>query len=133
MNVQRAAVLAAIPAILVLSAASPALARGGGGGGGGDVRASGPCATGDWKLKAKIDDGRVAAEAEIDTNRVGQVWTWQLSDNGTTFARGSSKTVAPSGSFSVHGTTSNRPGVADTIRLTAMRGTQTCRGVVTLP
>ena len=129
MNVRRTAVLSALPLALVLAGASPALASGGGGGG---VRASGPCSTGTWNLKAKVDDGRLAVEAEVDTNRVGQHWAWRLSDNGTQFASGTSTTTAPSGSFEVRRTTANRAG-ADTVRLVATRGSTTCRGVVTLP
>jgi hypothetical protein len=134
MNVRRTAAVAVLPSVLLgglIVGAAPAFARGGGGGGN-DVRASGPCATGTWNLKVKPDDGRIEVEAEIDTNRVGQVWNWRLSDNGAQFASGSSTTAAPSGSFSVERRTANRPG-ADTVRLTATRGTVTCHGVVTLP
>jgi hypothetical protein len=132
---QRATIAAAVPTLLILGAAVPALASGGSGGGGGGgngVRSSGPCATGSFELKAKHDDGRLEVEAEVDTNRVGQVWAWRLSDNGTQFASGRSTTAAPSGSFSVRRTTANRPG-ADVIRLTATRGAVTCGGAVTLP
>lgn len=66
------------------------------------VQRSGNC-TGstDWKIKAKPDDGRVEVEAEIDSNRTGQRWTWTLRHNGGTSANGSSVTRGPSGSFSV--------------------------------
>ena len=127
MNIRRTAVLAAAPALLLVLSAAPALASGGGN----DVRSSGPCATGSWKLKAKIDNGRLAVESEVDTNRVGQAWSWKLSDNGTQFASGSATTAAPSGSFSIRRTTANRPG-PDTVRLVATRGSSVCRGVVTL-
>jgi hypothetical protein len=129
MNVRRTAALSALPLALVLAGASPALASGGGGGG---VRASGPCATGNWNLKAKVDDGRLAVESEVDTNRVGQKWVWRLSDNGTQFASGTSTTAAPSGSFEIRRTTANRAG-SDTVSLVATRGATTCRGAVTLP
>jgi hypothetical protein len=133
MNVRRSVVVAVLPTVLlggVVVGAAPAFARGGGGGGG-DVRASGPCATGSWQLKVKPDDGRIEVEAEVDTNRVGQVWNWRLSDNATQFASGSATTTAPSGSFTIERRTANRVGT-DTIRLTATRGATTCRGVVTL-
>jgi hypothetical protein len=127
MNARRALVVAALPTLLAVGVASPALAKGGGPG----VRASGPCATGTWKMTAKVDDGVVAVEAEIDTNRVGQTWSWRLTDNGKTFATGSSKTTAPSGSFTVRRTTANLPGT-DTLRLTAAKGATVCHGVVAL-
>ena len=124
---RRSAVLLAFP-IVLLGSASPALAKGGGNG---DVRASGPCATGSWELKAKLDDGRIEVEAEIDTNRVGQTWAWRLSDNGAQFASGTGTTVAPSGSFEVRRLTANRAG-ADVLHLTATRGATTCAGTVRL-
>lgn len=67
-----------------------------------DVIRRGSC-TGstDWKIKAKHDDGRIEVEAEIDSNRVGQTWTWVLRHNGVIRARGQSTTKAPSGSFEV--------------------------------
>ena len=85
-----------------------------------------------WKLKPKHDNGRIEVEAEVDTNRVGQVWSWTLSDNGTTFASGTATTAAPSGSFSIRRTTANRPN-ADQISLTAKHDAVTCGGIVTLP
>jgi hypothetical protein len=47
--------------------------------GGGDVRVQVRCTTGTLSLKAKPDSGRLETEAELDTNRVGQVWAWTLS------------------------------------------------------
>ena len=68
--------------------------------GGGGVRADGTCSAGaTWKLKAKNDNGALEVEAEVDSNVVGQTWTWRLKDNGVRVANGSSVTVAPSGSF----------------------------------
>ena len=55
----------------------------------------------DWKIKAKPDDGRIEVEAEIDSNRNGQSWTWALKHDGSVSARGTSRTRGPSGSFSV--------------------------------
>src|SRR4051812_6469710 len=128
---RRSALLLAFP-IVLFGSASPALAKGGSGGGDvGDVRASGPCATGSWELKAKLDNGRIEGEAEIDTNRVGQTWAWRLSDNGVQFASGSGTTAAPSGAFEVRRLTANRAG-ADVVRLTATRGATICGGTVRL-
>ena len=83
---------------LVGLTAVPAVASGGGD----DVRTHGACSgTTDWKMKAKSDDGKVEVEAEIDSNKVGQTWSWKLKDNGTLVSAGTSQTKAPSGSFSV--------------------------------
>jgi hypothetical protein len=74
-------------------------------------KASGTCTQGAaWKIKAKADDGRVEVEFEVDSNRVGQAWTWSLRDNGVKIREGSARTVAPSGSFSVERLVTNRAG-----------------------
>ena len=63
------------------------------------VERNGSCSAGtDWKIKAKADDGRIEVEAEIDSNKVGQSWSWKFKDNGAVFATGTSTTTAPSGS-----------------------------------
>lgn len=112
----------------VFAVAPPAFASHGGGG----VRASGTCTSGSWTLKAKLDDGRVEVEAEVDSNVVGQHWTWVLKDNGTAFAHGTATTVAPSGSFEVRRLTADRSG-ADRIRLNAHNASgNVCAGTVVL-
>jgi hypothetical protein len=94
----RLAVAAAALGLTASAVATPALASGGDD----DVRRSGHCsANSTWKLKAKPDDGRIEVEGEVDSNRVGQHWTWRILHNGGVSARGTSTTVAPSGSFSV--------------------------------
>ena len=78
--------IAGLGAALALSltmTATPALANDG------DVIRRGSCSgTADWKLKASPEDGRIEVEAEVDTNRNGQVWRWRLVHNGTVSARG---------------------------------------------
>ncbi len=114
------------------AAAGPAAASGGSGGGG--VRAAGPCsAASDWKLKAKADNGRLEVELQVDSNKVGQRWSWQLSDNGAHVARGMSTTTAPSGSFSVARRIPNTAG-KDVISFTARQAAtgESCRGAVTV-
>ncbi|MGB7981949.1 MAG: hypothetical protein WCF36_14310 [Candidatus Nanopelagicales bacterium] len=65
----------------------------------------------DWKLKAKPRDGRMEVEFEVDSNRIGQRWTYTLRHDGTVKASGTRTTRAPSGSFSVERRLPNAPGV----------------------
>lgn len=93
------------------------------------VSSSGPCASGDWKLKAKPDNGRLEVEFEIDTNQRGQTWAVRISDNGQRIFKGTRMTAGRSGSFSVEIKTANRAGT-DVIRARATRGDTVCRGRV---
>jgi len=61
-------------------------------------------------MKAKPDDGRIEVELEVDSNRVGQVWSVVLADNGHRIFTGSRRTVAPSGSFELELRSANRIG-----------------------
>jgi hypothetical protein len=83
---QRVAAGFAIPALALVALTPPAMASGG------DddrVERHGSCSSGtDWKIKAKSDDGRIEVEAEIDSNQVGQSWTWKFKDNGNVIATG---------------------------------------------
>lgn len=90
---------AALAALMVTGlAGAPALAKGGDG----RVIKRGSCSSSsDWKLKAKPDDGRLEVEFEVDSNRVGQRWTWTIRHDGRTVRSGARTTKAPSGSFSV--------------------------------
>jgi hypothetical protein len=120
-----AAFLAATALTGSVALAAPASASGGDA-----VIARGTCTSGGaWKLKAKHDDGRIEVELEVDTNRVGQVWSVGLTDNGVTVFSGSRTTAAPSGSFTVRRLIANRAG-ADVIRARAVRGTNVCAGSV---
>jgi hypothetical protein len=127
------ALLLGIPAS-ALTASAASASSGSGKGGGGDVRASGSCSSGGtWKLKAKHDNARIEVEAEVDTNRVGQTWSWRITDNGVGVASGTARTVAPSGSFSVERLIANRAGT-DRIALRATNAAtgQVCSGTVSL-
>ena len=85
---------------MLLALAPTALGRGSKGGDG--ILERGTCtASSTWKLKAKLDDGRIETEFEVDQNRVGKRWQITLVRNGSTFFRGIRTTVAPSGSFTV--------------------------------
>ncbi|MEO6502963.1 MAG: hypothetical protein ABIQ09_13760 [Jatrophihabitantaceae bacterium] len=111
---------------LVLTTA-PAQARGGDA-----VKARGACGAGvTWKLKAKHDDGRIEVEYEVDSNRVGQVWTVGLTDDNVRVFSGQRRTVAPSGSFTVRVLTTDRAGI-DVIRARATFGGRVCSGAVSV-
>jgi hypothetical protein len=76
-----------------------------------EVRRSGRCSGASvWKLKLKLDDGRIETEYEVDQNRVGQRWSVVLRDNGRVVFRGLRSTRAPSGSFTVERRLPNRAG-----------------------
>ena len=98
-----------------------------------DVERRGSC-TGatDWKLKASPEDGRIEVEAEVDSNRVGQAWSWRMSHNGTVSARGTATTKAPSGSFEVRRVVVDLRGAdALAFRATNPRSGEVCRGTLT--
>jgi hypothetical protein len=96
------------------------------------VSSSGSCSTtSDWKLKTKADNGRLEVSFEVDSNKVGQVWSVRMADNGTRFFTGSRTTTAPSGSFSVTKRPANRAG-SDRITAVASNAKtgERCSGVV---
>jgi hypothetical protein len=91
---------------------------------------TGRCSNGaSWKIKAKPDDGRLEVEAEIDSNRTGERWSWVLKHNGSVSARGASRTTGRSGSFEVERTTVDVAGV-DTFRFRATRNGAVCVATV---
>ena len=119
-------VAATFAAATVLTGPAPAYAKGGDA-----VTSSTSCGTGVIKLKAKHDNGRIEVEAEVDTNRRGQVWSLKLQDNGVTVWQGRRTTLAPSGSFSVHKRIANRAGT-DVVTVRATRGRVVCATRVSL-
>ena len=102
-----------LAAALVLAVAIPALAAGPAQAQSGDeVRRTGSCTgSADVKIKAKHDDGRIELEAEVDSNRIGQVWRWSIRHNGDLSFAGRARTVAPSGSFEVERRALNAAGL----------------------
>jgi hypothetical protein len=86
-----------------------------------------------WKLKAKLDDGLIETEFEVDQNIAGRRWNVAVTRDGTTVFRGARTTRPPSGSFTVERRIRN-PAGSDRIvaRAQAARGSQICRGVVTI-
>jgi hypothetical protein len=125
----RAAALVLATAGLSLSSAGLAAADHGGGGGP-EVERQGQCSgSAHWKLKAKPDDGRLKIEAEVDSNRNGQVWSWRILHDGYVSYPGTRTTRAPSGSFSVERRVVNMSG-PDSIgfRAKSHASGQICRG-----
>ena len=126
----RTAALTLSAAALGLSAltASPAVANGDDDA----VQRNGSCSAGtDWKIKAKADDGRIEVEAEIDSNKVGQSWSWKFKDNGAVFATGTSTTTGPSGSFEVERKPANQAGTDSFVfRAVHPKSGEVCRATV---
>jgi hypothetical protein len=125
-RIATAATLTAVAAVTTLPA-FPALAKGD------DVVSRGSCSgTASWKLKAGPDDNRIQVEAEVDSNKAGQVWTWRLLHNGSLSAKGTSTTAGASGSFTVRRTVTNLSG-DDNLRFRAVRSAtgEVCNGTVT--
>jgi hypothetical protein len=107
--------------------AAPAVAKDG------EVIRRGACSgSADWKLKASPDDGRIEVEAEVDSNKNGQTWTWKLVHNGSVSARGTATTSGPSGSFDVRRTVVNVKGDDSLVfRAHNDASDETCRGALT--
>ena len=116
---------------LPLAAMAPATASHAGGGA---VRSHGGCGgAAVWKLKAKPDNGRIELEAEVDSNRSGQVWDWTIKHDGKTSAKGSSTTHGVSGSFTVQRRMSDNAGTDHFVFRAERRATgDVCRGTVSL-
>src|SRR4051794_2558787 len=119
-----AAILVAAASCVAVSA--PAQAKGTD-----QIRSSVCSGTSHWKLKVGPEDGRLEVEGQVDSNRVGQTWTWRIVHNGSVSATGTRTTLAPSGSFTVRRTVLNRAGT-DTITFRAQntRSGEVCRGTV---
>ena len=114
---------------MLLALAPTALARGSKGGDG--VLERGTCtASSTWKLKAKLDDGRIETEFEVDQNRVGRRWSVVLRRNGSVVFRGIRRTLAPSGSFEVRKIVPGGGRIVATAQ--ALAGGQTCRAALSV-
>ncbi len=80
---------------------------------------------------AKLDDGLIETEFEVDQNIAGRRWNVVISRHGATVFRGARLTRPPSGSFTVQRRVRTSAG-SDRIVATTARGGQVCRGVVTI-
>jgi hypothetical protein len=87
-------VMSVVLAIAALAAASSAPGKGGGT----EVIKKGSCSgSATWKLKAKIDNGLIETEFEVDQNKVGKKWHVVIRQNGIKRFDGFRRTKAPSG------------------------------------
>ena len=123
-------IVSVVLAVVGMTAASSALAKGGGD----PVVKQGSCSSSaTWKLKAKVDGGIIETEFEVDQNAVGKKWRVVIRQNGVKRLTGVRTTKAPSGSFTVHRLLDNKAG-SDRIvgKATALATGQTCRGVLTI-
>ena len=115
------AVAAALPAVAPAKS-SPGVIR------------QGNCSNGaDWKLKAKLDDGRIEPEFEVDQNVAGRAWRVVITRNGTVVFRGTRVTRPPSGSFSITRRIANPRGpdrIVATAKAVGRAGT--CRAALTI-
>ncbi len=117
-----------LAAVVVASASMFALAGPAQASGGNDVVRRGNCSGAtDWKLKLGPDNGKIEVEGEIDSNHVGQTWRWRLLHDGSTVARGTRTTQAPSGSFTVRRVVGNRAGTDHlTLRARNVKSNELC-------
>jgi DUF4097 and DUF4098 domain-containing protein YvlB len=85
------------------------------------------------KIKAKLDDGRIESEFEVDQNVNGRRWSVVLRRNGRVVFRGIRTTRSPSGSFELRRFLGNGPG-RDRIVATAraLRGGEVCTATTTV-
>jgi hypothetical protein len=129
MRTLRILVTTAAVAASVLVVALPASA-----GGGKEVLRTGNCSgSADWKLKLKLDDGRIETEFEVDQNVNGQRWRVVLRRDGVRFFRGIRTTHAPSGSFTVERRPRNHAGPDRiTARAVNLKSGQVCRAAATI-
>jgi hypothetical protein len=86
-----------------------------------------------WKLKSKLDNGRLETEFEVDQNRVGRRWRVSLVQDGRTVFTGIRRTAGLSGSFELRRLLGNTEG-SDRIvaRARALATGETCTGALTI-
>ncbi len=97
-----------------------------------EVIRNGSCSgASDWKLKVKLDNGRLETEFEVDQNRIGRRWRVTLVQDGETVFSGIRRTAAPSGSFEARRLLPNRSGTDRIVaRARALAGGEICRGAL---
>jgi hypothetical protein len=128
--------LVAFAAVLVAFASTAAASGGGDDHGGGRDRGGsgklGQCsAVSHSRLKAKLDDGRLETEFEVDQNRVGKRWRVTISMNGSTVFRSIRTTQAPSGSFEVRRLLAGGTGSHIVATAKSLSSGETCRAALT--
>ncbi len=102
--------------------------------GGGAHRNHGGCGgAAIWRVKAKLDNGGIEFEGEVDSNHRGQGWHWTIKHNGSMSAKGSSTTKGVSGSFTVRRVMVNLAGTDHFVFRAERRATgAVCRGTISL-
>ena len=123
-------VMSIVLALAALGASSSAHAKGGGT----EIVKRGSCSgSATWKLKAKMDNGLIETEFEVDQNVVGKDWRVVIRQNGVKRFSGIKTTKAPSGSFIVRRRLDDKAG-SDRIvgKATALATGQTCRGELSI-
>lgn len=103
-------ITAVVALALGVAAFAPAALAGGSGPSVVVVKAGTCSAHSTSKLKAKLDNGRIETDFEVDQNVVGRNWRVTLYQNGGSVFSGISTTVAPSGSFELRRFLVNAPG-----------------------
>jgi hypothetical protein len=102
---KKAMYLAVLAAMVALALASTSSARDG------DITKQGVCTgASSSTLKVGVRNEGIEVEWEVDSNVVGQTWSWKLKDNGVVAFKGHSTTQAPSGSFSIQRLLTNQAG-----------------------
>ena len=84
------------------------------------------------KLKAKLDDGRIETEFEVDQNRNGVTWKVRFRLNGERVVKTRATTHAPSGSFSVERRLDNPAGSDDVVARAISPSGQVCKASLTI-
>jgi hypothetical protein len=99
----------------------------------GDVIKEGSCSmASDWKLKVGPEDGQLDGEWEIDSNVVGQTWSFKIKKDGVVIKKGTAVTKAPSGSFEINFLTPNPAGSTKFVATAANAATgESCKGTLT--
>ena len=114
----------ALPAVAV----APAAAKGR------EVIRTGGCSgAATWKLKLKLDNGKLDTEFQVDNARVGSRWRVNIFDNGARiFGPAVRVARAPSGSFTVNVLSRNRAGADHVVgRARNLASGQVCRASAT--
>ena len=75
------------------------------------MREAGTCSDASTsKIKVKEDDGRLEVEFEVDQNRNGETWKVKFKNGSDVVFKGTARTKAPSGSFSLERKVDNLAG-----------------------
>lgn len=101
---------------------------------GGEARAVAGTCTGSatTTITAKLDNGRIQVEFDVDQNRHGVRWNWAIARNGATVRTGSAVTLAPSGSLLINRLIANAVGPDRIVARARNAAGQVCTARITL-